>query len=104
MALPDQHLAFMLAHQVSLTDAGRVVWAGTTLDATFDDADEVISDTAGGQVVEGGRVLQVRAAALPTSARRDDLITVDGEQYQVKNLLRQDDGKRVLVWVAPVTA
>lgn len=104
VALPDRHLAWMLQHQVDLTDAGRVVWAGQSVDATFDDTDEVVTDTANGQVIEGGRVLQVQAASLPASARRDDTITVDGEPYQVKNILRQDDGLRLLVWLAPVPA
>lgn len=104
MGLPDQHLAWMLQHQVQLTGAGQVVWAGKALDATFDDSDVAVTDTADGQVIEGGRVLQLQASALPASARRDDLLTVDGEQYQVKNILRQDDGLRLLVWIAPVTA
>lgn len=101
----DDDLAFILADQVSLTGKGTVVWRGKPLNATFDDADESVVDTAGGKVIEGGRRLVVRTADLPVGAVLNDTLTVDGDSYRVHQpILRQDDGLTAIVWIAPVMA
>ncbi len=102
MALPDTHLAFMLAHQVQLTGRGVVRWRGKTLNMTVDEDAQTKNDlaAAGFQVTESDLVLRGQRSALPTGSVRGDSITVDGETVQIRQLFPQGDGLEVLVLVA----
>jgi hypothetical protein len=102
MALPDQHLAYMLKHQVALTGRGVVVWRGITLDATVDTSASAVNDLAavGFQAEESDIVLRCQWSALPAGAVRGDALTVDDVNRRVRHIFPQGDGLEALVVVA----
>lgn len=102
MAQIDDDLAFILADQQQLTGQGVVRWSGKTFNATFDDADDVVTDESGRPVIQDGQAIRCRTMDLPLTAKSGQTLTIDGESYKSRRLLKLDEGRVTLVLVGKV--
>lgn len=100
MGLVDDHLAFMLQHQVGLTGRGVVVWRGTTLNATLDQEERLVADGSGGMRSRLVQLLRIQTSLIPTGAVRDDTLTIDGVSYRARSIEPIGDGLVTEVLVA----
>jgi hypothetical protein len=73
----------------------------TTVRGYWDDSEQWVTDAAGEQVKQRGRMFSVYAGDLPAVPAFDTLATVSGAHYKIRNTMLADDGAILTVTLVP---